>query len=168
MESSFILCKCKSLGRTYKCYIYLLEWFLFVLWQRYLHEVCQPPIVHQNFTSANVLLDDGFAVRVSDCGLAPLISSNYATQVIMTKKSYNFVDQSCVLEISIALGSSVLSRLSVLRGNFLYLCSRFLRKRKNLFRVIKNCASMVLLLITSAYTSNMLEFCNWKCTKLQG
>ncbi|WOG85216.1 hypothetical protein DCAR_0104404 [Daucus carota subsp. sativus] len=46
----------------------------------YLHEVCQPPIVHQNFTSANVLLDDGFAVRVSDCGLAPLISSNYVTQ----------------------------------------------------------------------------------------
>ncbi|XP_073303455.1 protein STRUBBELIG-RECEPTOR FAMILY 3-like [Primulina huaijiensis] len=47
----------------------------------YLHEVCQPPIVHGNFTSANVLLDDDLAVKVSDCGLAPLLSSNFFTQL---------------------------------------------------------------------------------------
>lgn len=47
----------------------------------YLHEVCQPPIVHGNFTSANVLLDDDLAVQVSDCGLAPLLSSNFFSQL---------------------------------------------------------------------------------------
>uniref|UniRef100_A0A5B7BSE8 Protein kinase domain-containing protein n=1 Tax=Davidia involucrata TaxID=16924 RepID=A0A5B7BSE8_DAVIN len=47
----------------------------------YLHEGCQPPIVHRNFKSANILLDDELAVRVSDCGLAPLISSSSASQL---------------------------------------------------------------------------------------
>ncbi|XP_009789815.1 protein STRUBBELIG-RECEPTOR FAMILY 3-like isoform X1 [Nicotiana sylvestris] len=47
----------------------------------YLHEVCHPPIVHQNFKSANVLLDDELAVHISDCGLAPLMSSDSTTQL---------------------------------------------------------------------------------------
>ncbi|BBH00842.1 STRUBBELIG-receptor family 3 [Prunus dulcis] len=41
----------------------------------YLHEVCQPPVVHHNFKSANLLLDEKLEVHVSDCGLAPLIMS---------------------------------------------------------------------------------------------
>ncbi|RWR90731.1 protein STRUBBELIG-RECEPTOR FAMILY 3 isoform X1 [Cinnamomum micranthum f. kanehirae] len=48
----------------------------------YLHEVCQPPVVHRNFKSANLLLDNELlAVRASDCGLAPLISSGSVRQL---------------------------------------------------------------------------------------
>lgn len=47
----------------------------------YLHEVCHPPIVHLNFKSANVLLDDDLAVRMSDCGLAPLMSADSIRQL---------------------------------------------------------------------------------------
>ncbi|KAH8490462.1 hypothetical protein H0E87_022846 [Populus deltoides] len=47
----------------------------------YLHEVCQPPVIHRNFKSANVLLDDDLDVRVSDCGLASLISSGSVSQL---------------------------------------------------------------------------------------
>lgn len=47
----------------------------------YLHEVCQPPVVHRNFKSTNVLLNDDLSVRVSDCGLAPLLSSDHMTQL---------------------------------------------------------------------------------------
>ncbi|XP_057487291.1 protein STRUBBELIG-RECEPTOR FAMILY 3-like isoform X2 [Actinidia eriantha] len=47
----------------------------------YLHEVCEPPIIHRNFKSANVLLDDELAVHVSDCGLASLISSGSVSQL---------------------------------------------------------------------------------------
>ncbi|XP_073061438.1 protein STRUBBELIG-RECEPTOR FAMILY 3-like isoform X2 [Primulina eburnea] len=47
----------------------------------YLHEVCQPPVVHRNFKSTNVLLTDDLSVRVSDCGLAPLLSSDHMTQL---------------------------------------------------------------------------------------
>ncbi|XP_011027919.1 PREDICTED: protein STRUBBELIG-RECEPTOR FAMILY 3-like isoform X3 [Populus euphratica] len=48
---------------------------------QYLHEVCQPPIVHCNFKSSNILLDDKLVARVSDCGLSPLKSSGSATEV---------------------------------------------------------------------------------------
>ncbi|KAL8260156.1 hypothetical protein R6Q59_028109 [Mikania micrantha] len=47
----------------------------------YLHEACQPLVVHQNFKSANILLDEELNVRVSDCGLAPLIPSGYISQL---------------------------------------------------------------------------------------
>ncbi|XP_047337205.1 protein STRUBBELIG-RECEPTOR FAMILY 3-like [Impatiens glandulifera] len=47
----------------------------------YLHEVCEPPIIHRNFKSSNILLDDEFAVHVSDCGLAPLITAGAVRQL---------------------------------------------------------------------------------------
>lgn len=47
----------------------------------YLHEVCHPPVVHRNFKAANLLLDDELNVRVSDCGLAPLITSGSVSQL---------------------------------------------------------------------------------------
>ncbi|XVF27692.1 hypothetical protein REPUB_Repub14bG0130800 [Reevesia pubescens] len=43
---------------------------------QYLHEACQPPMVHKNIKSVNILLDEKLAVRVSECGLAPLLSSS--------------------------------------------------------------------------------------------
>ncbi|KAG6778695.1 hypothetical protein POTOM_015038 [Populus tomentosa] len=48
---------------------------------QYLHEVCQPPIVHWNFKSSNILLDDKLVARVSDCGLSPLKPSGSATEL---------------------------------------------------------------------------------------
>ncbi|CAJ1956524.1 unnamed protein product [Sphenostylis stenocarpa] len=47
----------------------------------YLHEQCQPPVVHRNFKSANILLDDDVSVRLSDCGLAPLIAKGSVSQL---------------------------------------------------------------------------------------
>lgn len=38
----------------------------------YLHEVCLPSVVHRNFKSANILLDEEFNPHLSDCGLAAL------------------------------------------------------------------------------------------------
>ncbi|RLM55038.1 protein STRUBBELIG-RECEPTOR FAMILY 3-like [Panicum miliaceum] len=46
----------------------------------YLHESFQPPIVHQNFGPANVLLDKKFSVCVAECGLAELMPSGSVTQ----------------------------------------------------------------------------------------
>lgn len=47
-----------------------------------MHEVCQPPVVHMNFKSANILLDDKFEPLISDCGLASVLSDTYTAQVI--------------------------------------------------------------------------------------
>ncbi|KAL9243588.1 hypothetical protein vseg_017458 [Gypsophila vaccaria] len=41
----------------------------------YLHESCQPSVVHKNFKSINILLDDKFKPLISDSGLAPLLES---------------------------------------------------------------------------------------------
>ncbi|KAG0451692.1 hypothetical protein HPP92_026048 [Vanilla planifolia] len=38
----------------------------------YLHEVCSPPIIHKNFKSANILIDEELNPCLSDCGLANL------------------------------------------------------------------------------------------------
>ncbi|XP_020268790.1 protein STRUBBELIG-RECEPTOR FAMILY 3-like isoform X2 [Asparagus officinalis] len=47
----------------------------------YLHEGCRPPVIHQNFDSAKILLDDRCSVRVSQCGFASLILSNSMGQI---------------------------------------------------------------------------------------
>ncbi|KAK7412293.1 hypothetical protein VNO78_03746 [Psophocarpus tetragonolobus] len=47
----------------------------------YLHENFQPPIVHRNFRSANVLLNENLEVCISDCGLGPLLSSGSTGQL---------------------------------------------------------------------------------------
>ncbi|KAL9228462.1 hypothetical protein vseg_004044 [Gypsophila vaccaria] len=39
----------------------------------YLHEVCSPSVVHQNFKSENILLDGELNPHVSDCGLATML-----------------------------------------------------------------------------------------------
>ncbi|CAN4094119.1 unnamed protein product [Withania somnifera] len=47
----------------------------------YLHEAFEPAVIHRNFKSSNLLLDDELAVHVSDCGLAPLVSSGAVSQL---------------------------------------------------------------------------------------
>ncbi|CAD6338794.1 unnamed protein product [Miscanthus lutarioriparius] len=47
----------------------------------YLHHNFEPPIVHQNFEPANVLLDKKFSVCVAECGLAELMPSSSVTQL---------------------------------------------------------------------------------------
>ncbi|KAK9726824.1 hypothetical protein RND81_05G239600 [Saponaria officinalis] len=39
----------------------------------YLHEVCSPSVVHQNFKSENILLDGELNPHLSDCGLATIL-----------------------------------------------------------------------------------------------
>ena len=48
---------------------------------RFLHEVCQPPVVHQNFKSSKVLLDEKLSVRVADSGLAYMLPPRPTSQV---------------------------------------------------------------------------------------
>ncbi|XP_044460902.1 protein STRUBBELIG-RECEPTOR FAMILY 8-like isoform X2 [Mangifera indica] len=51
----------------------------------YLHEVCLPSVVHRNFKSANILLDEELNPYLSDCGLAvltPNTERQVSTQMI--------------------------------------------------------------------------------------
>ncbi|KAH9305308.1 hypothetical protein KI387_009712, partial [Taxus chinensis] len=51
----------------------------------YLHEIISPSIVHRNFKSANILLDDELNPHLSDCGVAalnPTSDRQVSTQVL--------------------------------------------------------------------------------------
>lgn len=75
---------------------------------RYLHEICEPPIIHRNFKSANVLLDDELAVHVSDCGLAPLISSGSVSQV-----SHDIIIVNLINDISVRPSNEITYKLYI-------------------------------------------------------
>ncbi|KAE8728693.1 Protein STRUBBELIG-RECEPTOR FAMILY 8 [Hibiscus syriacus] len=59
----------------------------------YLHEVCLPSVVHRNFKSANILLDEELNPHLSDCGLTQVVGSfgysapEFALSGIYTVKS---------------------------------------------------------------------------------
>ncbi|KAF3610568.1 hypothetical protein DY000_02044974, partial [Brassica cretica] len=48
---------------------------------QFLHELCQPPVVHQNFKSSKVLLDEKLSVRVADSGLAYMLPPRPTSQM---------------------------------------------------------------------------------------
>ncbi|KAJ8761461.1 hypothetical protein K2173_001594 [Erythroxylum novogranatense] len=48
---------------------------------QYLHEVSKPPIIHQNFRSTNILLDDKLVAQVSDCCFPPSRASSSAAEL---------------------------------------------------------------------------------------
>ncbi|RCV22052.1 hypothetical protein SETIT_4G189100v2 [Setaria italica] len=70
----------------------------------YLHESFQPPIVHQNFEPANVLLDKKFSVCVAECGLAEMMPSGSVTQLsgrmraLMNYEAPEFQDSGVISE----------------------------------------------------------------------
>ncbi|KAJ8568914.1 hypothetical protein K7X08_032651 [Anisodus acutangulus] len=89
----------------------------------YLHEVCEPPIIHRNFKSVNLLLDDELAVHVSDCGLASLISSGAVSQLsgqLLTTYGYGapefelgiYTSQSDVYSFGVVMLELITGRMS--------------------------------------------------------
>ena len=47
----------------------------------YLHELVSPPVIHRDFKTSNILLDDNFNAKVSNFGLAKLGSDNINGQI---------------------------------------------------------------------------------------
>jgi len=61
----------------------------------YIHERVNPPVIHRDFKSSNILLDKDFHARVSDFGLAKLGSDRAGGHV---NSSFRHTRQCCVLK----------------------------------------------------------------------
>ncbi|KAJ8761617.1 hypothetical protein K2173_004393 [Erythroxylum novogranatense] len=62
---------------------------------QHLHEVCKPPIVHQNFKATNILLDEELIAHVSDCCFPPRACSSASELTGDRLSSYGYSAPEC-------------------------------------------------------------------------
>lgn len=72
---------------------------------RYLHEVCLPAVVHRNFKSANVLLDDELNPHLTDCGIAALtpLGSDRQVRISHLNKMHCVADLTLISKLTFSV-----------------------------------------------------------------
>ncbi|KAG5401668.1 hypothetical protein IGI04_016275 [Brassica rapa subsp. trilocularis] len=78
----------------------------------YLHVACEPPMVHRDVKSTNILLDDRFDAKLADFGLSRSFSVGAETQVVAGTSGYLDPDFGIVL-MEIITNRSVIERTRV-------------------------------------------------------
>lgn len=58
----------------------------------YLHEGLEPKVVHRDVKSSNILLDSQWNAKVSDFGLAKLMSAEHAHITTMVMGTFGYAD----------------------------------------------------------------------------
>ncbi|XP_058005578.1 proline-rich receptor-like protein kinase PERK3 isoform X2 [Hevea brasiliensis] len=57
----------------------------------YLHEICNPKIIHRNITASNILLDQNFEPKISDFGLAKQFSNSVTHMSTVVKGTFGYL-----------------------------------------------------------------------------
>ncbi|CAA0842561.1 receptor-like protein kinase 4 [Striga hermonthica] len=75
----------------------------------YLHEECRSCIIHCDIKPENILLDEGFAARVSDFGLAKLVGRDLSRVVATMRGTWGYVAPEWISGVAITTKADVYS-----------------------------------------------------------
>ncbi|CAA0820761.1 receptor-like protein kinase 4 [Striga hermonthica] len=75
----------------------------------YLHEECRSCIIHCDIKPENILLDEGFAARVSDFGLAKLMGRDFSRVVATMRGTWGYVAPEWISGVAITTKADVYS-----------------------------------------------------------
>ncbi|GAB4852728.1 hypothetical protein Ancab_040553 [Ancistrocladus abbreviatus] len=76
---------------------------------RYLHEHCNPNVIHFDIKPQNILLDEDFNVRISDFGLAKMVDRNQSEVVTLVKGTPGYIAPELIIGKAISVKVDVYS-----------------------------------------------------------
>lgn len=76
---------------------------------RHLHEEPNPPIIHRDVKSKNVLLENDFSAKLADFGIAKLGPQNNGSTGTTPRGTFGYMDPQCVIEHRCSVKSDVYS-----------------------------------------------------------
>ncbi|GAB4852732.1 hypothetical protein Ancab_040555 [Ancistrocladus abbreviatus] len=76
---------------------------------RYLHEHCNPNVIHFDIKPQNILLDEDFNVKISDFGLAKMVDRNQSEVVTLVKGTPGYIAPELIIGKAISVKVDVYS-----------------------------------------------------------
>ncbi|XP_043816540.1 proline-rich receptor-like protein kinase PERK1 [Manihot esculenta] len=70
---------------------------------KYLHEYCEPKIIHGGIKPENILLDHNFEPKVADFGLAILSGTKKAASIYVDLNAFDFEEKSDIYSFGVTL-----------------------------------------------------------------
>ncbi|KAK6144928.1 hypothetical protein DH2020_021748 [Rehmannia glutinosa] len=85
----------------------------------YLHELANPPIIHRDIKSTNILLDDNLTAKVADFGLSKLVSDSSKGHVSTQVKGTLLTEKSDVYSFGVVMLELITAKQPIEKGKYI-------------------------------------------------